>query len=94
MALEFPDPHLENGYTEVTLMTQGYQYLKVVKIIGFSGFSPNCDFLMQIIKNAIALEKIIIDTRIGHKMGGNRSKIDVARRTRAEQLKSLVYLQT
>ena len=59
-------------------------------MIGFNDFSVDCEFLMQIIENAIALEKIIIDTSEGHKMGGNWLKRAVAGRTRAEQLKSLV----
>lgn len=45
---------------------------------------------MQIIENAIALEKIIIDTSQGHRRRGPWLKRQLAARTRAEQLKSHV----
>lgn len=62
----------------------------MVKIIGFNDFSSDYNFVEKIIEIAIALKKIIIDTREGHKMGGNWLRRAVAGRTRAEQLKLLL----
>lgn len=72
------------------LIQYSHQHLKLVKIVGFNDCSSACELVMQIIENAIALEKIIIDTSQGHRRRGPWLKRQLAARTRAEQLKSHV----
>ncbi|RVW79329.1 F-box/LRR-repeat protein [Vitis vinifera] len=98
-------PHLESLVLQLKWRTQiipvakryakaliqySHQYLKLVKIVGFNDCSSACELVMQIIENAIALEKIIIDTSQGHRRRGPWLKRQLAARTRAEQLKSHV----
>ena len=40
-----------------------HKYLKVVKIAGYSGRICEFEFVTYLIKNAVALEKILIDPR-------------------------------